>query len=181
AFSDGVLAIAITLLALEIKVPPPPDSGDFSLIDALLKQWPTYLAFFISFFFILVIWISHHRLFTVIRRSDNNLLILNGLLLMCVTLIPFITELVATYLMHPQENVAAVVYSGVFLLTSLFFNLLWGYASHDNRLFDEKTDLELVAFISRQYSFGMPLYLIIVFVAAISAIGSLLLTLGMGI
>src|SRR5260221_1882346 len=143
AFSDGVLAIAITLLALEIKVPQFSADSDFSLVSELLKGWPTYLAFLISFFFVLVIWINHHRLFTVIRRSDNSLLLWNGLLLLAVTIIPFATELVATYLQHPQQKIAAMVYSGLFLFTSLVFNGLWRHASYKNRLFDKKTDLNL--------------------------------------
>ncbi|HVO44584.1 MAG TPA: TMEM175 family protein [Aggregatilineales bacterium] len=124
AFSDGVLAIAITLLALELKVPPPSGDPGFSLARELLDQWPTYFAFLVSFFFILVIWINHHRLFTVIRRIDNNLLIFNGLLLMSITLIPFVTDLVATYLQRPEQNIAAMVYAGLFLVNSFCFNLL---------------------------------------------------------
>src|SRR5438093_9234247 len=98
AFSDGVLAIVITLLALDLRVPPIPEDRSVSLVSQLLKQWPVYLAFFISFMFVLVMWINHHRLFTAIRRSDNNLLLLNGLLLMGITVVPFGTALVAEYL-----------------------------------------------------------------------------------
>lgn len=181
AFSDGVLAIAITLLALELKVPRASEELGSSLIRELLKQWPMYLAFVISFFFILVIWINHHRLFTVIRRSDNNLLILNGLLLFGVTLLPFATELVAEYLQQPEQNTAAVIYNGIFLIVSLFFNGLWAYASYKNRLFDAKTDRALVTFIARQYAFGPLLYLIAVIVSAFSALGGLLISLAMGV
>src|SRR5437667_9414974 len=78
AFSDGVLAIVITLLALDLHVP---QDRSVSLVAQLLKQWPVYLAFFISFMFILAMWINHHRLFMAIRRSDNNLLLLNALFL----------------------------------------------------------------------------------------------------
>jgi uncharacterized membrane protein len=177
AFSDGVLAIAITLLALELKVPRASEEPGSSLIQELVKQWPMYLAFVISFFFILVIWINHHRLFTVIRRSDNNLLILNGLLLFGVTILPFATELVAEYLQQPEQNTAAVIYNGIFLVVSIFFNVLWRYASYKNRLFDRKTDLHLVAFISRQYAFGPLLYLIAVIVSGFSAVGGLTMSL----
>src|SRR5271169_6526713 len=69
AFSDGVFAIAITLLILEIKVPGPA-GGDLAL--QLLKQWPSYLAFVLSFFFIGIMWINHHRLFNHIKRADNG-------------------------------------------------------------------------------------------------------------
>ena len=82
AFSDGVFAIAITLLILEIKVPHahdlPPNVG---LISVLLGQWPSYLSYFISFVTILIMWVSHHRLFNYIKRSNDTFLFLNGLLL----------------------------------------------------------------------------------------------------
>ena len=84
AFSDGVFAIAITLLILEIKVPT---AGSGDLGAQLLLQWPSYLSFFISFAFIGVMWINHHRLFTHIRKSDDTLLILNLALMFGVIVI----------------------------------------------------------------------------------------------
>src|SRR5579872_4040697 len=83
AFSDGVFAIAITLLVLDLKIPSASPSA--RLADQLAKQWPAYLAFLISFSFIGIMWINHHSLFTYIRRIDHALLILNGSLLMGVT------------------------------------------------------------------------------------------------
>src|SRR5512132_2117231 len=93
AFSDGVFAIAITLLVLDLKVPRDLDEG-VSLAQALLRQWPSYLAFIASFATIGVMWINHHKLFTLIKRSDDVLLILNVILLLGVTLTPFPTALV---------------------------------------------------------------------------------------
>ncbi len=177
AFSDGVLAIAITLLALELKVPTSSNSPDFSLVQELLKQWPNDLAFLVSFLFILVIWINHHRLFTAIRRSDNTLLILNGLLLMSITLIPFATQLVAAFIESPDAKVAGMVYNGLFFMISIFFNGLWHYASYKNRLLSNKTDPKLVAFISRQYAVGPIAYLVALLIASINVPASLLLNL----
>jgi uncharacterized membrane protein len=156
AFSDGVLAIIITLLAFELRIPQPPnpDNADFNLLAALLERWPVYLAFVLGFVFVLITWINHHRLFIVIRRADNNLLLLNGLLLFGLSLIPFATNLISGYLQHRQQNIAFMVMSLIFLVNSLFFNFLWRYASHKNRLFSRDTDLALVAFISRQYVVG---------------------------
>ncbi len=82
AFSDGMFAIAITLLILEVKAPSPAAGH---LGEALLKQWPSYLAFLLSFFYIGVMWMNHHRMFTHIRRSNDTLLVLNLLLLLGVT------------------------------------------------------------------------------------------------
>src|SRR4051794_1726940 len=132
AFSDGVFSIAITLLVLDIHVPTTQQADATGLLNQLLHLWPNLLAFVASFFFILVMWINHHRVFTVIRRSDNNLLLLNGLLLFGVILVPFPTALVAEYLQHQDEAIAVMVYTGWFLMISVFFNLLWRYAAHEN-------------------------------------------------
>ena len=123
AFSDGVFAIAITLLVLNIQVPHDLPVGK-SLAGALIDQWPTYLAFVTSFATIGIMWINHHRLFTHIRRSDNTLLVLNGLLLMGITVVPFPTALLAAYIGHPDEQVAALVYGGTLVLIAIFFNVL---------------------------------------------------------
>jgi uncharacterized membrane protein len=176
AFSDGVLAIVITLLALELRVPEVSTEEGFNLVQALLARWPTYLAFLASFFFILVMWINHHRLFTAIRRSDNNLMLLNGLLLLGITVTPFSTALIAAYLQHPDQNTAAMIYSSLFFVTAIFFNALWRYASYNNRLFDSHTDPQLVRFITRQYVFGPVLYGVAFILAMFSALASLLFT-----
>jgi uncharacterized membrane protein len=159
AFSDGVFAIALTLLVLDIKVPPIEQSELTSLGTELIHSLPNVIAFAASFFFILVMWINHHRLFTVIRRSDNNLMLLNGLLLFGISLVPFTTALVAEYLPHRDHAVALAVYNGWFFLVAIFFNLLWWYASAGNRLFTAKTDASLVSHIARQYIFGPFVYL----------------------
>ncbi|HVU11235.1 MAG TPA: TMEM175 family protein [Phototrophicaceae bacterium] len=165
AFSDGVFAIAITLLVLNISVPSAQEAHLSGLIASLIDRWPTFLALIASFFFILVMWINHHRLFTAIRRSDTGLMLLNGLLLFGVILVPFWTALVAQFLQQPDETLAVMIYNGWFVIVSIFFNLLWRYAAHDNRLFSEQTDRQLVAAITRQYNFGPPLYMVTVLLA----------------
>src|SRR5213593_915772 len=90
AFSDGVFAIAITLLILDVHVPT---ISQGNLGSALTRQWPTYVAYLISFSFIGIMWVNHHRLFNHIRRSDNGLLFSNLLLLLGVTIVPFPTSL----------------------------------------------------------------------------------------
>src|SRR5207244_3471037 len=113
AFSDGVFAIAITLLVLDLKVPRahPPDEN---LLAYLLSQWPTYAAFLSSFTTIGIMWLNHHRLFNLIGRVDTPLMIYNGLLLLGVTLTPWPTALVAEYHGRPGEMLAALVYTGLF-------------------------------------------------------------------
>src|SRR6059058_634663 len=124
AFSDGVFAVAITLLVLNIR--PPDNLLDNKFIDELLGQWPTFLAFATSFFTIGIMWINHHRLFTHIMRSDTTLLVLNLLLLMVIVFVPYPTALlVAQYTAHPDQHDAALVYSGTFIVLAICFNLLW--------------------------------------------------------
>src|ERR1700680_3215204 len=90
AFSDGVFAIAMTLLVLDIKVPRDLAEGG-TPAQALPSQWPTYLAFVTSYATILIMWVNHHRLFTHIARWDDRLLFANGLLLLGIVLVPFPT------------------------------------------------------------------------------------------
>jgi uncharacterized membrane protein len=156
AFSDGVFAIAITLLILEIKVPHP---GQGSLALALWRQWPSYFAFFLSFTFTGIMWINHHRMFTHIRKSNDVLLVLNLLLLLGVTVLPFPTEVLAEHLGGPGQKTAAILYNGVYVMMGIFFNLLWRYAvSH--HLLDESMNAATAVTISRRYALGPLVYLI---------------------
>src|SRR5579864_5093776 len=117
AFSDGVYAIAVTLLVLEIHVPKLDEVDKLGgLTAALMHQWPGYLSYVISFLSILIMWINHHKLFQLVRRRDHNLLVLNGLLLMGITLIPFPTAVLADYMLTKYVTAAAVIYSGSYLL-----------------------------------------------------------------
>jgi uncharacterized membrane protein len=169
AFSDGVFAVAITLLVLDIKVPPLPASDPhFSLTRALLQEWPAYFAFITSFLTILVMWINHHRVFSLIKRSDDVFMLLNGLLLMCVTVIPFATSLVAAYIRHPDARIAIMLYAATNLAMAITFNRLWFHASHNNRLLAVNHDARLAAGLSKSYRFGPLIYLIVLVVACFS-------------
>jgi len=162
AFSDGVFAVAITLLVLNIQPPPTPDLLiDPALLAYLSKQLPALLAFVTSFATIGIMWINHHRLFGHIKRTDNILLMLNLLLLLVIVFIPFPTALVAQqYAAHPEMHLAAAIYSGTSVILAICFNLLWRYASYHNRLLGKNADTRAVMAISRQYLFGPLLYLI---------------------
>jgi uncharacterized membrane protein len=161
AFSDGVFAIAITLLILEIKIPHR-DQG--SLAAGLLHQWPSYLAFLLSFAYIGIMWINHHRMFTHIKRSNDVLLILNLLLLLGVTAVPFPTALLAEHLGGPDQRTAALIYNATFILIAVFFNLLWRYAvSHG--LLHEDVIMESAAGLSTQYAVGPLLYAVCLVIA----------------
>ena len=161
AFSDGVFSIAITLLVLDIKVPRAPDlMGRSTLSGALLRQWPTYVAYALSFVTALIMWTNHHKLFRHIRRSNHTFLIINGMLLMLVTLVPFPTALLAEHVSHRGATTATAIYSGMFVVIAVLFNVLWHYASHRGRLLARGHDPEAVAFITRQYRLGPILYFV---------------------
>jgi TMEM175 potassium channel family protein len=120
AFSDGVFAIAITLLVLDIHVPDPESTA--SLAHTLGEQWPSYAAYAVSFLTIGIIWINHHAMVRRLRASDHGIMVWNLLLLLSVGVLPFTTALLAAYLREGQgSELAAAVYGGSFLAMSLIF------------------------------------------------------------
>jgi uncharacterized membrane protein len=165
AFSDGVFAIAITLLILEIRVPQ--QTHDGVLRDALLDLWPSYLAFLASFMTIGVMWLNHHRLFSLINKKDDGLIAINLVLLLGITWLPFPTALLAEHLLgsHIDQQTAAVVYAASFFALSIVFNLMWRYAAHMKIVED---DLNVGA-ITRQYALGPIMYGALVGVALYDA------------
>jgi uncharacterized membrane protein len=180
AFSDGVFAVAITLLILDIQTPDTSLSitNDDALRTYLLDQWPMLLAFLTSFATIGVMWINHHKMFTRIKYINNPLLLLNLLLLAVIVFIPYPTALVAEqYTVNPTGRLAAVVYSGTMVILATCFNLLWRYASYHNRLLRKDTDPQDVAGISRQYIYGPFIYLLAFGLAWINVPASILLDL----
>lgn len=132
-FSDAVFAIAITLLALEIRLPSTEELfTDNQLLLTLMAIWPKYLSFAVSFLVIGVFWMGHHRKFRFIRRYDANLLLLNILLLMGVAFIPFPTSVISEY----SNRAATIFYAAVMVVVGLLNAGVWVYASHRNRLID---------------------------------------------
>ncbi len=126
AFSDGVFAIAATLLILEIKVPHLNDLNEQGgLWTGLKNQWPSLLAFTISFGTILVMWANHHQAMALVQKVSKPFLFGNGFLLLTVTFIPFPTAVLAEYIDSPQANVAVMFYSASYLFGNLGFNVWW--------------------------------------------------------
>ena len=125
AFSDGVFAIAATLLVLELKVP---QVGPGGLADALLGNWPSYATYVVSFLVIGIIWVNHHAVMERIRKVNRPLLFLNLVFLMAVAVIPFPTALLADYLQAGHdERLAAAVYGGSMTLMGVTFGSIWAY------------------------------------------------------
>jgi len=164
AFSDGVFAVAITLLILEINVP-----GGENLWHDLKEEWPSFASFLVSFWVIGIIWVNHHGLIDHLKRTDRPVLYLNLLVLMTVVFIPFSTALMADHLKSgADEEVAALVYALAFLAMGLAFNVFWTYiVKHRRELGVELTDGE-VRRMSVGFTIGSPLYAIAVIMAFIS-------------
>jgi uncharacterized membrane protein len=164
AFSDGVFAIAITLLILDVRVPRPPGDAavPFDLGRALVRLWPDLLAYLLSFVTILVMWVNHHRIFTVVRRIDQAFLFWNGLLLMLVTFVPFPTSLLAEYMgqgTHGELRIAAMIYCAHGVLIALAFTGLWRHAIRRGRLLTPGYMEDEVGRMSRQYRWGPLAYI----------------------
>ena len=178
AFSDGVFAIAITLLVIEIGVPHV--GSEESLSAALVKQWPSYLGYAISFVTIGIVWANHHNRFRYIVRSNHILLFLNTLFLMCVAFIPFPTALLAEYIKDPEYQTTVVaVYSGVWLVASIFFVTLWLYASSDYRLLDRSLSPGALRVMTRRYVVGTLLFVVTFALSFVSAKLALTLIIGL--
>lgn len=159
AFSDAVIAIAMTLLVIEIHVPNlEATENGLHLWSELRDLWPSYLGYAISFIVIGIMWANHHNVFKVIDRVNQSLIILNTIFLLFVCFIPFTTALLAEYLGHNGEKTATLVYTGWFLLTAICYNLLWRYASGNKRLIDPEADPAVVANITRRFNLGPPTY-----------------------
>jgi uncharacterized membrane protein len=182
AFSDGVFAIAVTLLILDIRLPLPDTlrPGE-TLWAATTHAWPSYLAFATSFATLLIVWVNHHNIFRLIRRTDHTLLLLNGLLLFTVTIIPFPTAVLADYLRAPGARTAALLYAGSFLALALAFHALWRYAAHDGRLLAPAADPRLIRMIDRQFRLGPLPYVVCVGVAALNALAGFALVVALAV
>jgi uncharacterized membrane protein len=164
ALSDGVFAIVVTLLLLEIKVPqvPPPQ-----LVHALTELLPKVMGHIISFVVLGIYWVGHHNMFLHVKRHDRVLLWLNILFLLVVAIMPFPTELVIQYL---QEQVAVVVYAATLVLAGLTLDLMWWYATHNHRLVHESLSQDLIAFVHRRVLIAPALYLVAIAVSFASVL-----------
>ena len=153
AFSDGVFAIAITLLVLELRVPHGADSDS---LQELAGQGPAFFAFFTGFATIGIMWLNHHRVFNLVRRVDHGLLLWNTLLLLGTTLVPFFMHLVSVSLGHRGDRVAAALFSANGVLTAFGYNALWHHITHPKGrpLLRVPADDPRVLEITSAYRFG---------------------------
>ncbi|MHB8348740.1 MAG: TMEM175 family protein, partial [Acidiferrobacterales bacterium] len=134
SFSDGVIAVIITILVLAIDVPPH-HLNDHQLHAFLAELIPKVISYVISFLAISVWWVAHHQLFHIIRKSDRGLLWFNLIFLLFLSFTPFPTALIGEY---PHSPLAVVVYGGTFFLSAISFYILRWYACFKAKLIDER-------------------------------------------
>jgi uncharacterized membrane protein len=155
AFSDGIFAIAITLLVLEIHLPEA--GGKHSLWNALAAQWPSYFAFALSFFVILVTWINHHDLLQLVRADSRRFQLANGLLMFYVVSVPFPTAVLAANLAGTEISPAVTLYCGTFVVGSIAWRLLFTTIGRDH-LFRTDVDAHTIRHISRSIWMGLSIH-----------------------
>ena len=160
ALSDGVFAIAITLLVLELRVPEQlPQGGLITLVPELL---PRVIGHAVTFAVLGIYWVGHYNMFLHIKRHDRTLLWLNNLFLLFVAVMPFPTSLVVQ---HGSDRLALIVYAGTLMCAGLSLELIWLYATHDNHLVAHGLDPDLIAFVHRRILLAPLMYLLAVVVS----------------
>jgi uncharacterized membrane protein len=158
AFSDGVLAIVITLLILDVKVPP---AATGHLGRELADQWPQYAAYLVSFLVVGIIWLNHHATVQLLARTDHSVQVLNLLLLLPVSVLPWPTAVLAEYVHEGtagDQRVAVVLYGATSTVMALAFNVLWRYVLRHPELRRPDVDRAELAVRNRRYNLGLPAY-----------------------
>jgi uncharacterized membrane protein len=176
AFSDGVFAIATTLLILEIKIPSHDDLLHSSLFDYLLKIWPKYFAYAFSFISIGIYWSNHHYIFKLYKRTNHIFNMMNVLFLMVISFLPFPTAIFGDYINDADHRQNAVTFYafGIFLPAFVWF-MMWLYAKHKKRLIDERLSDRFIRHLTRLFLFSNILYLAAILISLISPTASILL------
>jgi uncharacterized membrane protein len=175
AFSDGVFAVAITLLALNLTVAGPVPGHEI-LVHQLHEKWPAFVAYLISFFTIGIIWVNHHALVRNIKTVDRTLLYLNLVLLLFVVAIPFAAATVADYLSvpNPDTPVAMMLYAGIFLGMSAGFGAIFEWTLHGERVANPLPSERHWA-ARRRFVAGGLVYAIAIVIAAFNALAAFVL------
>ena len=163
-FSDGVFAIAATLLILEIRL-----DGHGTLTHQLLHLWPSYFAYAVSFLTIGIMWLNHHEIFRHVRSTNRTFLVISVVFLMVIAFLPFPTHVLAQHLNDDQARTAAVFYGLTSVAMAVMFSTLWFYAIRNDRLLGADVDARAVSGISRSFLPGIPLYLLATLSAFISS------------
>ena len=171
-FSDGVFAIAATLLVLEFSV-----TSTVNLGDQLVHLWPSYLAYVTSFVTIGIIWMNHHHTVSLIGRIDRTMLFINNLLLLTVAFLPFPTGLVGKAIQQGQgEQAAALAYAGTLVVMAILHQFWWQYARRERRLIADGMPDSALRAVDRAYWPGVPMYGAVFVVAFFSPLAAVVIT-----
>lgn len=168
AFSDGVFAIAITLLVLDLRIPAAEGSDSDTLLHAILGLWPSYFAYGLSFTMIGIYWANHHYLFKLFAKTDHGLNLLNLLLLMFIVFLPFPTHVLGNH--WPEEAsrpVAVTFYAVGLLLPAIAWLVVWLYACHNHKLFRHQLDQGFLRKLTLQFIGTVAVYALAVTVSVI--------------
>jgi uncharacterized membrane protein len=171
-FSDGVFAIAATLLVLEFSV-----GNGQNLGRELLRLWPSYLAYVTSFLTIGIIWMNHHHTVSFIGRVDRTFLFVNNLLLLTVAFLPFPTGLIGEAIQRGVgEQAAALAYAATLVVMALLHQIWWQYARRNRRLISDGTPDSALRAVDRAYWPGVPMYAAVLVVAFFSPLAAVAIT-----
>jgi uncharacterized membrane protein len=180
AFSDGVFAIAITLLIIEIKVPAHDDLKNQSLMHYIWQQWPKYFAYILSFVIIGIYWANHHYLFKLFKRTNHVFNLLNVLFLMTIAFLPYPTGVLGDYIITAEHAKPAVTfYAFAIWLPSFAWLLIWLYAGHKRRIVDHKLTHRFVNSLTQQYYLSNLFYISAFLISLFSAVISITICVGL--
>lgn len=166
SLSDGVFAFAVTLLALSLIAPVlSPGALQTELVADLMGMFPTFLSYFVSFFVIASWWRGHHRVFTYIKRCNSALMSLNFFFLLCITIIPFLTNLILKY---GNFVLATVLFAAMQVVTGVMLTIIWMYASRNHRLIDPRLNARVIKFIYHREMLVIAIFLLSIPIAFVS-------------
>jgi len=176
AFSDGVFAIAITLLILEIKIPDSSELGKTSLLHYLLGIWPKYFAYVFSFVVIGIYWANHHYIFQFYRKTNHVFNILNIFFLLTISFLPFPTAIFGEYINDAAHRRTAVIFYSIGIyLPAMAWICMWWYASAGKRLIDTRLSDTFIQYLNRLFALSNLLYLVCIALAFVSPRASVIL------
>jgi len=177
AFSDGVFAIAITLLIIEIKVPSHEDLKNQTLFQYIGHQWPKYFAYVLSFVNIGIYWANHHYLFKLFKGTDHYFNLLNVFFLMAIAFLPYPTGVLGEYIMESEQAKPAIAfYSFAMCLPAMGFFLIWLYAKNKKHIIDHKLSPGFIKRNSFQYFISNLLYIGAFIISFFSPVTSIVLS-----
>lgn len=169
AFSDGVFAIALTLLAIDLRAPVLDIINNVSLMEAIVERWTEYFAFANSFIVVLLMWICHHSIFKFVCKTDPRFMLANGLALLFVAAVSYPTSLLAKFLMTDAASAAAAFYAGYLVVANCAFIILWRTASRNKKLLKDDATNDEIMRLSRSLYTTLPIYVVAALLAFVSA------------